>query len=77
MSHLNISRIVLPAAAATGFKWPTSSAGLLSLSELEELNAHALAENFPVGKWKDINVGRLVRYTAAMAEDEKATGPAA
>ena len=51
--------------------------GLLNLSELKEINAHALVENFPVNERKYINVGRLVRYTVTMVKDEKATGPAA
>ena len=35
------------------------------------------AEKLLVGKRNDINVGRLVHYAAAMAENEKATGSAA
>ena len=35
------------------------------------------AENFPLSERKDINIGRLVHYTTAMAEDEKTTGPVA
>ena len=54
-----------------------SSAGLLSLSESEELNAHASAKKFPVSERKVINIGRVVCYVAAMVEDEKATGPVA
>ena len=34
-------------------------------------------EKFPVGEQNDINVGRLVHYAAALAEDEKTTGPMA
>ena len=35
------------------------------------------AEKFLVGERDDINIGRLVNYATAMAEDEKTTGPAA
>ena len=50
---------------------------MLSLSESKEPNAHASVEKFPIGKKNVINIGRLVRYVAAMAEVEKATGLAA
>ena len=41
LNHLNIGRIVLLTATMVGFKQTMSSVGLLSLSELEELNAKA------------------------------------
>ena len=31
------------------------------------------AVKFPIGELNDINIGRLVHYAAAMAEDEKTT----
>ena len=42
----------------------------LSLSESEELKPKLWAKKFPVDERKDINVGKLVRYTAARAEEE-------
>ena len=47
----------------------------LSLSESEELKPKLWVKKFPVGEWKDINVGKLVCYTAERAEEERLQTP--